>query len=183
MSRPKTKPAKKWGRRPPMRFWYVKTFEGKASVLWQRQHPGGRYIGRCYRQSIYGTIYPGEKTLKASRQKWCMPKEPCRICGDPFPATFFEETKNRMLAKNICFTCDFWTEIQSAGPKEDIVIVDGNHYTICPDNGAGHWSGFGGREFKIRFNDGRERTTRNLWHQGDIPPQFLQALPNNAQFV
>ena len=35
----------------------------------------------------------------------------------------------------------------------------------------------------IRFTDGREVITHNLWHQGTIPKHFRARLPDNAVFV
>jgi len=46
----------------------------------------------------------------------------------------------------------------------------------------GDFRGFGGKEFKITFKDGREMTCNNLWHRGEIPERFLERLPDNAVF-
>ncbi len=48
----------------------------------------------------------------------------------------------------------------------------------------GGFRGFGGREFRIRFYDGRtDVVTRNLWHQGIIPEHYRALLPDNAEWV
>lgn len=67
-----------------------------------------------------------------------------------------------------------------SGPGER-VVVDGEHYRI----GAGKttFRGFGGRRFDIEFLDGRKVTTRDLWHQGVIPPKWRERFPDNARFV
>jgi len=42
--------------------------------------------------------------------------------------------------------------------------------------------GCAGRRFWIRFFDGRTITTNNLWCQGEIPEEFREELPDNAEF-
>jgi hypothetical protein len=64
------------------------------------------------------------------------------------------------------------------------VVVDGEHYRIRPPMPDGlPGPGFGGQRFVIRFFNGREVTTCNLWHQGTIPAQFRGRLPDNAHFT
>ncbi|MFF1625581.1 hypothetical protein [Streptomyces sp. NPDC058272] len=83
---------------------------------------------------------------------------------------------------------DFWTQ---HSPSPDIyglpadvepgrrVVVDGEHFTIGP----GDSGGYGGRRFDVEFFDGRKVTTRDLWHQGVIPPKHRERYPDNARFV
>lgn len=40
--------------------------------------------------------------------------------------------------------------------------------------------GFGGAKWKITDLDGKERFCSNLWHQGDVPQQFRDRLPDNV---
>ncbi|MEV0617635.1 hypothetical protein AB0I81_30240 [Nonomuraea sp. NPDC050404] len=61
------------------------------------------------------------------------------------------------------------------------VVVDGDHYAIGDDTGG--FRGHGGRRFDIEWFDGRKTTTRNLWHQGEIPPEWRHRYPDNARFV
>ncbi|MFG1709165.1 hypothetical protein ACFLIM_38840 [Nonomuraea sp. M3C6] len=61
------------------------------------------------------------------------------------------------------------------------VVVDGEHYAICGNTGG--FRGHGGRRFDIAFHDGRTATTRNLWHQGTVPPEWRHRYPDNARFV
>lgn len=80
---------------------------------------------------------------------------------------------------------EYWSEhIADYGPNS--VIVDNTHYWIGEEPKPGEsrsFLGHAGREFKIRFNDGREVTTHNLWYQGPIPTRFRDRLQNNAEFV
>ncbi|MDH2424851.1 hypothetical protein [Sphaerisporangium sp. TRM90804] len=61
------------------------------------------------------------------------------------------------------------------------VVIDGEHYLI--GDGTGPSRGFGGRRFDVEFFDGRTVATRDLWHQGVIPPKWRDRYPDNARFV
>jgi hypothetical protein len=65
------------------------------------------------------------------------------------------------------------------------VVVKGCHYIIGAEKPTTprSWRGFGGDRYHIRFNDGREVVSTNLWCQGPIPAQFREQLPDNAEFV
>ena len=113
-----------------------------------------------------------------------IPDEPCRECGQIFSTTYMNDTKANMIKDNICFTCYFWKCKLSVKDNPRTARINGTHYFIENDNYNGYaFRGFGGREFNIRFNDGRLVTTHNLWCQGDIPDHFKERLPNNATFV
>ena len=75
----------------------------------------------------------------------------------------------------------FWEEKLDIKDDKDVARIDGEHYMIAPEN----WKskGFGGAEHRIRFDDGRVVTTTNLWHQGEIPNEYRDRLPNNAHWV
>lgn len=84
------------------------------------------------------------------------------------------------------FTNEFWQghyEQALKDPKHHPVI-DGVKYFIDTreSNDAG-FNGFGGRKFTIRFNDGTEITTCNLWHNGEVPDEWRDKLPDTAKFV
>jgi hypothetical protein len=77
---------------------------------------------------------------------------------------------------------DYW-EMQLAEEPERRVVVDGVHYRLGEEAfGRGSSRGHGGRRFDIRFRDGREVATTNLWRQGVVPPKFREQLPDNAVF-
>lgn len=74
----------------------------------------------------------------------------------------------------------FWAE--NAADRSNAAVIGHEHYRIRPDlpvRDAG-LAGYAGRTFCIRFHDGREVTTRNLWYQGMIPPAWRDRLPDNA---
>ena len=43
--------------------------------------------------------------------------------------------------------------------------------------------GFSGRKHVIKFFDGREIVSTNLWYNGEIPESHRELLPNNAEFI
>jgi hypothetical protein len=77
----------------------------------------------------------------------------------------------------------FWAK--EAADHPGAVVVGHTHYRIQPDRPVrdADLAGHAGRTFHIRFHDGREVTTRNLWHQGTIPPAWRDRLPDNAEWV
>lgn len=76
----------------------------------------------------------------------------------------------------------FWDDLL-AKDRSKAVVVEGRHYYIGDGNRSRESSGFSGRTFVIRFHDGREVMTRDLWYQGVIPPVFRDRMPDNAVFA
>lgn len=151
----------------------------RTEIIHSEKPPKMRYEG-----GEWSSLSPGTEDLKESKEKWCMPEEPCRCCGNVFSASYSEPTKAQLLSKNVCFGCNFWQEYVEQKNDFRIARIEGSHYCIVPDDNSPHgFKGHGGSEFRIRFHDGREVVTRNLWHQGTIPPHFRDELPDNATFV
>jgi hypothetical protein len=77
----------------------------------------------------------------------------------------------------------FWAG--QAGDRSDAVVIGHLHYRVKPDlNGRPGMAGFDGDLFSIRMlATGEVIQTRNLWHQGEIPPQWWERLPDDAEFV
>lgn len=73
---------------------------------------------------------------------------------------------------------DFW---RARAIDELAVVADGHCYALG-EHCAPAWDfrGFGGRRWLIRFHDGRELCTQNLWHNGEVPAAYRNALPDNA---
>lgn len=110
----------------------------------------------------------------------------CVECGKASANEWIESVATRLAEKSLCHDCGFWDEwVERAdrGDDDKIVRVDGNHYHIGDEMSSSLFRGFGGRKFVIRFHDGREVTSTNLWGQGDIPAHFRKRLPDNAEFV
>lgn len=83
---------------------------------------------------------------------------------------------------------EFWDEVlkKVAMEPERSVRVDHRHYMITPDlppERPKHLAGHSGALFQIAFHNGRRVESRNLWHQGEIPEEYWDRLPDNAVFA
>lgn len=111
----------------------------------------------------------------------------CTVCSDDDELKYNGKIGERMRAHLVCFSCAFWQALieQDASDPENVVIVNGSHYLIRPDL-APHkpkfLAGFGGTRWDIRFLDGHQVVSHNLWAQGVIPERWRGALPDNARF-
>ena len=107
----------------------------------------------------------------------------CECCGKSFRKRLLPDA----YLGNHCHDCSFWLKKQYLGEedKERQAIIDGTHYMYMVTNEDEYlvFRGFGGREFHILFDDGREVRTTNLWVQGEIPQEFRPLLPDNAMFI
>lgn len=114
-------------------------------------------------------------------EKEGVPEKPCIRCGSLFSTNYV--IKKELVNRNMCFTCYFWEKYVGIKDSEKVVRVNGSHYVITHDDPKAYFKGFGGAEFKIKFHDGREVVTHNLWSQGEIPEHFRNYLPDNAVFI
>lgn len=104
----------------------------------------------------------------------------CDFCGKIYKKDL---SADAYLGNN-CFDCSFWLKKTILSDEDEArrVIAEGEHYMIALETNC-MFKGFGGRQFRIRFFDGREIETSNLWHQGNIPAGFRALLPDNADLV
>ena len=109
----------------------------------------------------------------------------CEICGKEIEKSSYH---NAIVCSSECYHEHFWLEIAKE-IKEDPkarVVVDGSCYyskrEMPIDNNKYTFHGFDGRIFKIRYNEGETVTTKNLWHNGEIPDNWKDKIPNNAIF-
>lgn len=109
----------------------------------------------------------------------------CKECGEKEGTKHFHESISTLMeGQNLCFECLFWVKHLEGGDGQERVRIDGKHYIIGEETDAPkNYRGFSGEKFVIRFHDGREVTTTNLWGNGDIPPHFRERMPDNAVFV
>ena len=101
----------------------------------------------------------------------------CKECGVIENGKWARDVEERLARLNLCHACGFWTNLLG----QDSVRIGGEHYTI--GDGKGQFRGHSGRAFLIRFLDGREVVTCDLWCQGKIPQHFKSRLPDNAEFI
>jgi len=107
----------------------------------------------------------------------------CVKCDAEVKQTWGDVINRRLVAKKLCFTCDHWSELVTEAGRSMSVRVKGKHYQIGPEDGSLRaCMGFGGKQWRIKFHDGRRTVTTNLWYQGTIPERFRSLLPDNAVF-
>lgn len=108
----------------------------------------------------------------------------CKNCGKEERNHYIEPVKVKLEENQLCHDCDFWTDYVKRTNDSDVARITGVHYVMGDEtNEPAHFRGFGGDKFKIRFRDGREVVSTNLWCQGDIPERFRDQLSDNAEFV
>lgn len=108
----------------------------------------------------------------------------CKRCGGVDCSKSFDApTGARMERLRFCFGCVAWFDRAKQRRDPRSVRVSGVHYWIEPDDPGWPYQGYGGAEFRISFHDGRTVTTHNLWRQGEVPDQWRDLLPDNAQFL
>lgn len=109
----------------------------------------------------------------------------CRECGESKIECFYADMMRHLVAEQLCHTCNFWREKIAMKDDPKVARVGGRHYV----DGGAKWNtppdllGSAGRKVRIRWHDGREALTNNLWVQGEIPAHFRDRLPDNAEFV
>ncbi len=103
----------------------------------------------------------------------------CIVCNKEINKSMFN---NAILCSSECFHINFWNELADIKDDPHVVRVDGVHYYIGNETQRGT-RGFGGAKFHIKFFDGREVITTNLWHNGTIPESHKELLPDNAIFL
>lgn len=106
----------------------------------------------------------------------------CSFCGRYTELRWVNECNASLRENQLCFGCDHWARIETTKGHPDRVIVDNHSYMIDRREDTA-FKGFGGTKFIIKFNDGREAVSTNLWHQGEIPWNWQKRIPNNAVFV
>ena len=104
----------------------------------------------------------------------------CPTCGEELSKFWSDE--NSMKEHGECFECSLWRERLPLVGNPDVAIIDGTFYTIGNENDPSPFRGFGGDKFVIKFKDGREVTTTNLWCGGHISEHWRPQFPDNADF-
>jgi hypothetical protein len=102
----------------------------------------------------------------------------CQKCGKHESGNWVEDCAKKLVAKQFCFTCNYWSEL--LGAKRS-VIVNGVHHM---DGGqtSSPFKGFGGAKFVYEKN-GERHETNNMWFQGEVPAVWRSEFPDNATWV
>lgn len=109
----------------------------------------------------------------------------CAKCGKKEKAQYVDEMKNKMVSRNLCFSCLFWTEILEDKDNPRRIFVEGHAYFLGKEKRDSYreFRGYGGSRFFIGYMNGGKTESTNLWHNGDIPELFKNDLPNTAIFL
>ena len=104
----------------------------------------------------------------------------CVICNKEIEESSYI---HKLLCGGNCFYIDFWNDKVKIKNDENTVRINGKHYHTGNENSRSPFRGFGGDKCVIRFFDGREVVSTNLWHNGTIPESHRELLPDNAEFI
>jgi hypothetical protein len=145
----------------------------------------GLYGIRLITRGAITTRWKG-KSEEEGREAWAalLAQPRCLECGLPEDGNYCEPSKTELREKQLCFNCNFWTHLLKDNPAE-VVVVGTNRYTIGPVLPEGYrgFKGFDGAKVEIKFFGGREVTTCNLWHNGEVPVHFRDRIKPNAEFT
>ena len=104
----------------------------------------------------------------------------CVICNKEIEKSSYYD---KIICSSECFMIDFWNEKVNDKNNINVVRAEGEQYYIGNENNNNSFRGFGGRKFVVKFFDGREVVSTNLWYNGAIPEDFKERLLDNAEFV
>lgn len=113
-------------------------------------------------------------------------KMKCSICGKEDDVENFDKCNivSIMEKEHVCFHCGFWLE-NLLLRNEDTFIVDGVYhigYTLSDEE---NFKGFGGRNFYVKYNDGRIKHYNDVWCQDDVPKEgrLAEFFKDNAELI
>lgn len=108
----------------------------------------------------------------------------CSECGGTFNPGYWL-TGEEYARRKLCLHDAHWADAAARVRLGKGLIIDGCSYSWRPDLSPGDNShaGFGGALCRIQRADGSILVTRNLWHNGEIPPEWRERLPDNAVFL
>lgn len=121
--------------------------------------------------------------IKRSLEKG-KPHHFCKECGVIELANYSQS--KALVAKQLCFHCNFWQEREAIHLTKPNIIVGGMVYSDGGHklNGKKEYLGHAGLEFHILTDDGKEWITNNLWGGGGIPLKYrLTTMKDNARFL
>lgn len=104
----------------------------------------------------------------------------CEICGKEIECSLFASVI--LCSNNDCYEKYYWLERVKRKDSPTQVVINGIVYQIGREDDCSSFRGYDGRQFKIKFFDGRIVTTTNLWHNGKVPAEFRDRLPDNAEW-
>lgn len=99
----------------------------------------------------------------------------CPTCGTQDVKSDIQ--KERVVGDQ-CATCDFWDGKEKLYDEGIVFVVDGDAFVLVPSQPQG----YAGREVIVNFLD-QDRIvgpTKGLWHNGTVPHERRNVMPDNA---
>ncbi len=83
----------------------------------------------------------------------------------------------RLIEHRLCHNCYQWSSLASSKEKlkHSLVVINSICYLINNTKSSS--------KFTIRFRDGKQITTHNLFLFGEVPKRWRKLLTDNARFV
>lgn len=79
-------------------------------------------------------------------------------------------------------TDPFWERHVVHRDDPEVIRAGGKHYRLGSEDERQAFRGYGGRYFAFRMlATGEVVRTTNLWHQGTVPVEYHDRLPDNAE--
>ena len=132
----------------------------------------------------WSSITRGYPTIEELYEKAPLAFKPCSVCGSPYALQYDKSHNARLLHHRMCFTCDFWREKVADYTKNDVVVAGHFYRLLNADPAAGRMLGHGGSKFFCRrLGETEIKEFNNVWHCGEVPPQYRDRLVDTAEFV
>lgn len=83
---------------------------------------------------------------------------------------------------NPTLTDEFWNG--QLADRRNACVIDGQHYRLGSGPKGGKFNGMGGQHTRVKiWSTGEVVETYDLWHQGTVPADYADVLPNDASFI
>ncbi len=106
----------------------------------------------------------------------------CRECDKDFDSELFYDGEEN-ADKHLCFECERFRALLEKYKSDSYVTINGTVFLIGSVDTPKWDRGFSGRLFKIKLHTGFRFDTRDLNKIGDVPDNFKNRLPDDAEFI
>ena len=113
----------------------------------------------------------------------------CTKCGKRAQNTYIEGVRENMLARRLCYTCNYWHDFAERLKRDHkrMTIIDGHIYGPGSRT-SGEFRGMAGRRFDIEYVDpsifaGKKITTFDLWSGSAMPDDLRASFADTARFM
>lgn len=113
----------------------------------------------------------------------------CSECGEEGRNTYSEPYRARMLERRLCWTCNFWRDMDEELSRDHArKTIIGGHIYGPGNRTSGSFRGMAGRRFDIEYIEpsvhaGKRITTFDLWSGSTLPDRLKAKYPDTAVFL